>query len=403
MERKTGGIWEALQAREVSRRDFLKFCTLMGATLALPSEGVGQIAAALENSERLPVIWLHMQECTGDDESVLRVNNPTVGELVMDIISLEYQEVLMASAGHQAEAMLEEAKQRYAGRYLLVVEGSIPTGEGAHYCTIGGRTGEDILRETAKDCAAIVALGACASWGGWPASRPDPTNAKGVYQIIHDKPVINLTGCPHNGVNAVATIVYYLTFGELPPVDARGRPLFAHGKRIHDNCERRAHFDAGQYVEKWGDEGHRQGWCLYKMGCKGPQAYYNCPVIRWNDGLSWPVKGGHGCIACAAFDFWDSMTPFYGRLPEVPVFPVETTVDKIGLGLTAAALVGVALHAAGTFAWNRSKPAKTEPPPAEPDYDGGQTMVAMADTSEPEPPHDDQSDQSEEEGDGHGG
>lgn len=358
MQEKKGSIWDALQARSVSRRDFLKFCTAICAAFALPADGLSKVVAALESQERLPVVWLHGQECTGDDESFIRANNPDVTQVVLDVISLEYQQVLMADAGHHAERRLHDALERYAGRYLVVQEGSIPTGSNAHYCTIGGISAEQQLKMAAENCAAIICLGACASWGGWPASSPNPTGAKGVYQIIHDKPIVNLTGCPHNGFNAVATIVYYLTFNQLPPVDARLRPLFAHGKRIHDNCERRAHFDAGQFVEKWGDEAHRQGWCLYKMGCKGPQAYYNCPVIRWNDGVSWPVKSGHGCIACAAFNFWDLMTPFYGRLPDTPIFEVETTVDRIGLGLTAAALAGVAIHAAGTAAWKRRQDAK---------------------------------------------
>jgi hydrogenase small subunit len=364
MNRDVGSVWDALQARSVSRRDFLKFCTSVGAALALPADKTPQIVQALEQKQRPPVIWLHGQECTGDDESFIRANNPSVTSVVMDVISLEYSEVLMADAGAQAEQHLTDAMKRYAGKYLVVQEGSVPTGPNAHYCTIGGRSAETILREVAKDCAAIICVGACAAWGGWPASRPNPTGAMGVSKIIKDKPVVNLTGCPHNGFNAVATIVHYLTFGALPATDALGRPLFCHGVRIHDNCERRHHFDAGQFVEAWGDEGHRQGWCLYKMGCKGPEAYYNCPVLRWNDGTSWPVKAGHGCIACASFDFWDKMTPFYGRLPNVPNIPVESTIDRLGVVLTGLTLAGVAAHGIGTVIWKHEKEKrKPEHPP----------------------------------------
>ncbi|MHB0875826.1 MAG: hydrogenase small subunit [Anaerolineae bacterium] len=392
MEATGGSVWDLLRARSVSRRGFLRFCTAMGATLALPEDMTPRIVEALETNERLPVIWLHGQGCTADDESFIRVGEPDITRVVLDIISLEYSQTLMADAGASAESKLTAAIERYAGRYLVVQEGSVPTGENAYYCTVAGRSCEDILRETTRNCAGIIAIGACASWGGWPASRPNPTGAKGVHQIITDKPVINLTGCPHNGINSVATIVYYLTFGQLPPVDARGRPLFAHGKRIHDNCERRAHFDAGQFVEKWGDEGHRQGWCLYKMGCKGPQAYYNCPVERWNSGTSWPVRSGHGCIACAAFDFWDSMTPFYGRLPQVPLFPVETTVDRIGLALTAAAILGVAAHAAGTAIW-RARRGDQAPPPEPPAPETTPTAASGTEPAAPaSPPAEEKSD-----------
>jgi hydrogenase small subunit len=148
-----------------------------------------------------------------------------------------------------------------------------------------------------------------------------------------------------NVENVTATIVHYLTFGALPELDREHRPLFAYGKRIHDNCERRAHFDAGQFVRQWGDEGHRRGWCLYEMGCKGPEAYFNCPTIKWNGGTSWPVQAGHGCFACASTNNWDAFGSLYTRLPNVPGAGYQTTADKIGLGVTAVAAVGVAAHA----------------------------------------------------------
>jgi hydrogenase small subunit len=156
--------------------------------------------------------------------------------------------------------------------------------------------------------------------------------------------VVNIPGCPLNTDNLVATIVHFLTFGKLPAVDGRGRPLFAFGKRIHDNCERRPHFDAGQYVEKWGDEAHRKGHCLYKMGCKGPETFHNCGIQRYNEKTSWPVGAGHGCAGCSEPHFWDTMTPLYKRLPNVPGFGVETTADQIGLGIAAATAAAFGIH-----------------------------------------------------------
>jgi hydrogenase small subunit len=178
-----------------------------------------------------------------------------------------------------------------------------------------------------------------------------------VQELLPNIPLINLPGCPLNTSNLTATIVHYLTFGSLPLMDAHKRPLFAYGKRIHDNCERRAHFDAGQYVERWGDEGHRQGWCLYKMGCKGPATFHNCPTVRYNDGIGWPVAQGHGCVGCSEPQFWDSMGPMYERLPNVPGFGVETSATKVGLGLAAAAAAGVAVHGVAKTLQLRSKSA----------------------------------------------
>ena len=126
-------------------------------------------------------------------------------------------------------------------------------------------------------------------------------------------------------------LVHYLTFNEMPALDQYNRPLFAYGDLIHDQCERRAYYDAGLFVEAWGDEGHRKGYCLYKMGCKGPSASYNCPNVRWNDGTSWPIEAGHNCIACASPNFWGTMSPFYQRLPNVPGFGADTTAETVGL------------------------------------------------------------------------
>jgi len=183
--------------------------------------------------------------------------------------------------------------------------------------------------------------------------------------------VINLGGCPHNVANTAAVLVHYLTFGALPALDQYNRPLFAYGEIIHDQCERRAHYDAGRFVEEWDDEGARKGWCLYKMGCKGPDATYNCPTVRWNGGTSWPVKSGHGCIACASNRFWDKMSPFYKPLPEVPGFGADTTAEKIGWGLVGTVGALTAAHAVGSVirsATNKTEPAtEQESPPDPPD------------------------------------
>jgi hydrogenase small subunit len=359
----------SLQRRGISRREFLKFCTVMTAALALPLDEVSRVAAALESVRRPLAIWLEFQDCAGCTEALLRAPRPTVAEIVLDVLSLNYHETIMAAAGQQAE----EAKQATieAGDYLLLVEGSIPTKDNGLYCCIGGRTAMDLLEEAARNAVAAIAVGSCACFGNIPAANPNPTGAVGVRDLVRHIPVMNLAGCPVNAVNLTAAIVHYLTFGSLPQLDDLGRPLFAYGMRIHDHCTRRPHFDAGQFVEQWGDEGHRVGWCLYKMGCKGPQTYHNCPTVRYNETVSWPIGAGHPCIGCSEPRFWDTMTPFYRRLPEVPGFAVETTVDKIGLGLTAAAVAGVAAHAIG------SALRKKAPPPAE-------EVPAAVDSSEKE-------------------
>lgn len=357
-EEKYGELFDALAKRGVSRRNFMKFCTAMAATLALPPSFVPKIAEALEKARKPSVVWLEFQACTGDTESLLRASKPTVAELVLDIISYDYHETVMAPAGRQAEKSLEDVVKNEKGKYIAIMEGSIPGGDGGVYCCIGGRSALDIAREVGKNAAATIAVGNCAWDGGWPAAQPNPTGAMGVKDAVPGIPLVNLPGCPMNVENLTAVIVHFLTFGTLPVTDGMGRPLFAYGKRIHDNCERRAHFDAGQFVRQWGDEGHRQGWCLYEMGCKGPDTFHNCPTVRWNEGTNWPVGSGHGCIGCAAPRFWDAMTPFYRRLPSVPGFGVESTADRIGAGLAIATAAGIAAH--GVVRAVRGKKTKTE-------------------------------------------
>lgn len=343
-------IYEEFLERGLTRRDFLSFCALMAGTLALPWDAVAEIEKALKSSRRLPLLWLEFQSCTADTESFLRASNPSASQLVLDVLAVNYSETLMAAAGQQAEEVLWDTVEKEKGKYVAVVEGSIPTAEGGIYCTIGGETAVERTRRICKDASAVICVGTCACFGGIPMAAPNPTGAKSVEKIVPGiKSLLNLPACPVNVVNVSASLVHLLTFGRLPAKDGLHRPLFAYGKRIHDDCERRASYDAGRFVEKWGDEGHRKGWCLYKMGCKGPATFHNCPRVRWNSGTSWPIGSGHPCIGCSEPNFWDSMSPFYKHLPKVPGFGVETTVDKVGVGLVAATVAIFLLHGFGSW------------------------------------------------------
>lgn len=338
-------LGQHLEARGVSRREFLEFCTEMAIILGLGSAAAPGVAKALEVQKRPSVVWLQLQECTGCVESVIRTSEPTIGDLVLDVISLDYQHTLMASAGKAAEKALSDAMKANNGKYILVVTGSVPEAENGIYTMIGGRTAKTILLEAAEGAAAILALGACAHFGSVQAARPNPTGAVGVREIVKNRPIVNIAGCPPIGDVVTASVVHFLTFGALPAVDGEGRPLFAYGERIHDQCPRRAHFDAGQFVEAFDDGGARKGWCLYEVGCKGPATFSPCPIIQWNTRTSWPIGAGHPCIGCTEPYFWDTMTPFYGRLPNVGGFGIESRVDTIGAALAIGAAAGVATHA----------------------------------------------------------
>jgi hydrogenase (NiFe) small subunit (hydA) len=344
---------EELEHRGISRRDFLGFCGSMAAVLGLPASAGIAIAQAVETERKPILIWLEFQDCAGNTESFLRATHPTVADLILDSISLNYHETIMAAAGHQAEEALAQTIRENSGKYIALVEGSIPTGADGAYCTIGGRSALQIAREVCGAAAATIAVGTCAAFGGIPAAGPNPTGALSVADAVPGvKNLINMSACPANAENLTALIIYYMTIKRWPPLDRLRRPLFAYGKTIHDNCERRAHFDAGQYVEAWGDEAHRQGHCLYKMGCKGPSTSQNCPVVKWNEGTNWPIGCGHPCTGWAEPNFWDTMTPFYQRLPEVVGFNVGKWVDPVGLTLTGLVGAAVVAHGVGQVVRN---------------------------------------------------
>jgi hydrogenase small subunit len=341
-------LGEHLERHGVTRREFLSFCSKLGVMLGVGSLMGPQIMAALAQQRRPSVIWLSLQECTGCTESVLRSADPTIGELVLDLLSLDFQENLMAAAGAAAESALHDAMEANRGSYILLVTGGVSLAEGGIHTMIAGRPAVDILREAADGAAHVVAIGACAHWGNIQASRPNPTEAVGVSDIVTAKPVVNIAGCPPIGDVVTATIAHILTFGRLPELDGDGRPLFAYGVRIHDNCPKRANYDAGQFVEGFDDDAARKGWCLYKVGCKGPVTFSPCPIFMWNDHTDWPIGAGHPCIGCTERHFWDTMTPFYGRLPGIAGFGIESTADVIGAALAVGAAAGVATHAIAT-------------------------------------------------------
>ncbi|MCL2454669.1 MAG: hydrogenase small subunit [Micrococcales bacterium] len=355
-------LGENLARAGVKRRDFMKFCGgLAGVFAASAAAGGGAahaapvtaelIAETLEKVTKPWVVWLQLQECTGCVESALRSGGTSVEEIVLSLLSVDYHHLLMAGAGHAAEDALDRLN---AEPHILVVNGSVPLKDGGVYCTSGGKTAEQMLREAAENATAILAVGACAVWGSVQASKPNPTGAVGVDEIIKDKPVINVAGCPPIGEVITATISYLLTHQRgdgsfvLPKTDNQGRPLFAYDQRIHDSCPRRAHFDAGQFVRTFDDEAARKGWCLYDVGCKGPSTFAACPIIQWNLRTSWPVEAGHPCIGCTEKNFFDQFTPFYSKLPNVEGFGIESTAERIGWGLVGATAAGVGIHAAAT-------------------------------------------------------
>lgn len=335
--------YEVLQDRGVTRRDFLKYCSLMAVAMGLAPGAELAIAQALETKPRLPVLWINGLSCSCCTESFLRTAHPLAADIILSMIALDYQDTIMAAAGYQAEAAYEETIEKYKGNYILAVEGNTPMGAKGMYCIDGGKPFGDKLMKGAAHAKAIVAWGTCASWGCVQAAHPNPTGATPVHKMVHNKPIIKVPGCPAIPDVMSAIVAYILTYDRLPSVDGLGRPEMFYGKRVHDQCYRRAHFDAGEFVEHWDDQAAREGHCLYKMGCKGPTTHNACPSTRWNDGTSFPIQSGHGCLGCSEQDFWDQGS-FYDRITNIPQLGTNSTAETVGLSVIAGIGGAVAVH-----------------------------------------------------------
>jgi hydrogenase small subunit len=291
----------------ISRRDFMKYCAATATALGLSElEFVSRVSEVLAAARtKAPVLWLAGQDCAGCTVSLAGSLYPPVATMILELISLRYHETIMAAAGYLAEATCEETIKE--GGYVLIVEGSVPTLDD-RFCMIGGRPFREVLVEAGKNAAAVISVGACATYGGIPAATV--TRGAPASQFIKDKPIINLSTCPVHSDHLAGTILYYLTTKKVPPLDKIGRPTMYFGEIVHDNCRRRSYFDNEMFLQDWNDPAQKN-WCLYEKGCKGPDTYADCPVRRWNDGQNFCIDCGAGCMGCAEPDFYAGMTPLY--------------------------------------------------------------------------------------------
>ncbi len=273
------------------------------------------MASALAQTTQPSVIWLSFQECTGCTESLSRSFDPTLEELILGAISLDYHHTLQVAAGNQAEDARRQTMQDFRGQYVLVVDGAVSTIDDGAWSTIAGESNLAMLRETAEGAALILSIGSCSSFGGLPAANPNPTMASGVEGVLPPEQVaklINVPGCPPLPEVIGGVVAYYLTYGTLPELDEFRRPTVFYGATVHEKCPRKKHYDNGRFATAFDDDKARKGQCLYMLGCRGPYTKNSCNTLKWNGGTSSPVLCGHGCIGCSERGFWDMAGGFYG-------------------------------------------------------------------------------------------
>ena len=379
-----------LESRGVSRRSFMKLCGTLAVMVGLGEAAAPRVAQALEESvigasqgDLYPVIWIEGASCTGCTEAFAQIDAPDPASIVLETISLNYSETLSAAAGWS----MEEAKEQTiaAGNYILIYEGAVLNGWDGNALRIAGKTGNEHLIEAAEKANAVVALGSCAVNGGWMAAHPNPSNAQGVQQFLKaqgiETPVINIPGCPPNPEWLCAILVEVLLLNKLPELNAENKPAQIFGQTVHDNCQRRGHFENGEFVYQFGSPEEAKGYCLYPLGCRGPQTKANCGVVRYNHRRSWCIEAGAPCIGCCEANpenpgqnWVEVNAPFLKRHRDLRIgdFMVQPGTIALGLtGIVAAALVvhGFGMKAAGRVpqgaefekvrAWDAKHPDKS--------------------------------------------
>ncbi|MEW6457445.1 MAG: hydrogenase small subunit [Bacillota bacterium] len=309
--------------RKLTRREFVKLCGMSAAGLSLMSLLGPQITHALAKAveEKVPVVWIQGASCTGCSVSLLNSVDPSIEKVLLEVISLRYHPNIMAASGHLGTTVIEDVAKRFAGEFILVVEGGIPVNEKGKYCVIGEfghkeMTAHQAVLTLGAKAKAVVAAGSCAAYGGIPAAAPNPTGVLGLEAVLNPKRyalpknVINISNCPMHPDHFLGTLTYVLTYNEIPELDRYKRPLMFYGQPIHDNCPRRPDFEAGRFATRIGDEG-----CLQFLGCKGFIAMSDCPRRGWNSGTNWCIGAGAPCYACSEQIFPDGCAPLYGVMP----------------------------------------------------------------------------------------
>lgn len=351
---------DRLESNGFTRRDFLKYCGSLAVMLGLAESAAPQVADALETGAKtgklLPVIWMEGGSCSGCTEALAQTNTPDIPELVLETISLNYTETLSAAAGHSMEQARKDTIE--AGGYILVYEGAVPTAFDGNILRVGGEKGTDALAETAEHADAVIALGSCACDGGWMAAEPYDSQSVGVQKFLGDrgidKPVVNIPCCPANPEWLVAVILEWALMGRLPELNSKNEPVLMFNQTVHDNCPRRGHFENGEFVYRFGSAEEEKGYCLYAVGCRGPQTFTNCPITRWNRQTSWCVEAGAPCIGCGTINplnpkqnWVDTNAPFLKRHRNLRPLDFQFQPPVTAFALTVVVVGVLAVHAFG--------------------------------------------------------
>jgi len=293
-----------------TRRDFLKWSSRSAGALGLSQLGLFQLNQALAAESSPPLIWLHGSSCSGCSIAALNAVQPTTfGDLLLNRASVKYDGLLMAAGADLAIRTMDLAAQANDGRFILIVEGGVPTAERGRYCIIGEREGQpitllDAVNQLGPRASRVLAVGTCAAYKGVAGAGDNITGVASLSDVLAGKlakPVINVPGCPAPPEQLFAIVVGLLAGGQYA-LDLDGRPSTCFPHTVHATCPRKHLAKATAFG---------QPGCLVNLGCRGKTTMAMCPKHKWNNGKNWCTAAGHPCIGCA--------------MPEFPASPLTPT------------------------------------------------------------------------------
>jgi hydrogenase small subunit len=309
------------------------------APLALRSRKRARGADSVFNGplEKVYLIWIVGASCDGCSVAVTGATHPRIEDLLrgnipgLPRIELVHTVLSVESGSEWIENLRMAADGELDAPYIIAWEGSIMdetfSGDYGYWMGLGeeedGRpiTSLEWLDRMAPGAAAIIAVGTCATWGGIPAAKGNPTNAKGVmdhigkdYRSTLGLPVINVPGCAPVGDNiletAAAALMFLAGLAPLPEFDELGRPAWLFTETVHRHCPRAGYYEEGVFAQHYGDQE-----CLVELGCWGPVVQCNIASRGNLDGNGGCMNMGGICIGCTMPGFPDKFSPIYERPP----------------------------------------------------------------------------------------
>ncbi len=280
------------------------------------------------------LLWLQGGACSGNTMSFLNAEEPSVCDLVTDFgINILWHPSLGMELGEALRELMQSIIDGSTPLDILVFEGTVinaPNGTGA-WNRFAGRAMKEWVQDFADVARYVVAIGDCATWGGIPATAPNPTDSEGLQYLKRQRggalgtdylsgaglPVINIPGCPAHP-DWVTQILVAVASGQAAEIDLdelqRPRTFFT--SFTQTGCTRNMHYT---YKVSATEFAQRKGCLFYDLGCRGPMTRSPCNRILWNRQSS-KTRAGMPCIGCTEPEF-----PFFDLAPGT-VFKSQTVM-----------------------------------------------------------------------------